>query len=46
MIKRPNGASAARARKILMVKKLKTCTLSMLVCYLELDKQCPFYMLS
>jgi len=35
-----NGVNAARARGVLMVKKLNKCTLSILVSTLFLDKQC------
>jgi len=39
MMKRPMGASAARARCVLMVKILNKCILSILVYNLVLDRQ-------
>ena len=42
----PKGASAARARGVLIVKKLNKCTLSILVSIFRLDIQTPIYWLS
>jgi len=39
----PTGEGAARARVVLMAKKLKHCSLSILVSNLFLDIQRPFY---
>ena len=43
-IKMPNGASATRARGVLMVKILNTCILSILVYNLFLDRQRNIYL--